>query len=300
MQEKAFVPPSNNGSTIVGVMGMGVVGDAVHSYFAERDHPLRPFDPYRGMGSDDLINEAEVVFICVPTPYQPGAGFDDSALEDAIGRLRGSKVIVIKSTVLPGTTEAFQTCYSQHAFLFNPEFLRAAQAKTDFVQPDRQLVGYTAQSRHLAESIMSMLPDAPYMRSMVAREAEMAKYMTNSFLALKVTFANELYDLSTALDIDFDVVRDAVAADERIGPSHLGVFDGGYRGYGGKCLPKDTKALLDLSDRLAVPLRLLRTADRVNASLLPPSDEPRTVRPFAVPSNGDASSEELPPDEQAA
>lgn len=300
MQGRASVPHSNNGSTIIGVMGMGVVGDAVYQYFAAQDQPLRAFDPYRGMGSDDEINEADIVFICVPTPYQPGTGFDDSALEDAIGRLRGSKVVVIKSTVLPGTTEAFQSRFSQHAFLFNPEFLREAQSRIDFVEPDRQLVGYTAQSRHLAESIMSLMPEAPYKRTMVAREAEMTKYMTNSFLALKVTFANELYDLSTALDIDFDVVCEAVAADERIGPSHLSIFDGGYRGYGGKCLPKDTKALLDLSDRLAVPLRLLRTADRVNASLLPPSNEPQTMRPFAVPGNGDVASEELPHDERAA
>jgi UDPglucose 6-dehydrogenase len=173
-------------------------------------------------------------------------------------------VIVIKSTVLPGTTEAYQLRYPQHCLLFNPEFLREASAYKDFVRPDRQLVGYTAQSRHLADSLLTILPEAPYTATMTAREAEMTKYVTNVFLALKVTFANEMYDLCAALDIDYNLVREAAAADERIGPSHLDVFDGGYRGYGGKCLPKDTKALLALADRLDVPLRLVRTADRTN------------------------------------
>ncbi|MGB2694336.1 MAG: hypothetical protein WBD55_04015 [Dehalococcoidia bacterium] len=288
---------SRNGKSIMGIMGLGVVGDAVHTYFENRGYSMRGFDPYRHIGSDESINESDVIFICVPTPYRPGMGFDSSALEDAVSRLQGSKVVVIKSTVLPGTTEAYQHRYSQHCFLFNPEFLREASAREDFINADRQLVGYTAQSRHLAESILSILPAAPYQRVMVAREAEMAKYMTNSFLAMKVSFANEIYDLATALDIDYHIVSDAVAADPRIGSSHFDVFAGGYRGYGGKCLPKDTKALVDLGDRLGVPLRMLRTADRVNASLLPPS-EPSVERPFPVSLNGESKSAEL--DEQAA
>jgi UDPglucose 6-dehydrogenase len=289
---------SKNGKSIIGIMGMGVVGDAVSEYFERRGYALRGYDPYRNIGSEQSINESDVVFICVPTPYRPSMGFDAGALEDAVSRLDGSKVVVIKSTVLPGTTEAFQHRYSQHCFLFNPEFLREASAREDFVNADRQLVGYTAQSRHLAESLLSILPPAPYQRVMVAREAEMTKYMTNCFLAMKVSFANEIFDLATALDVDYNVVADAVAADPRIGASHLDVFDGGYRGYGGKCLPKDTKALIDLGDRLGVPLRMLRTTDRVNASLVPPSDQPAAELPFPISLNGDHEGAEL--DERAA
>lgn len=290
---------SKNGKNIIGIMGMGVVGESTHSYFERSDHALRVYDPYRGLGSESSISEADVVFMCVPTPFRPHTGFDDSALEDAVSRLDGAKVIVIKSTVLPGTTEAYQARYSQHCFLFNPEFLREAHARTDFLRPDRQIVGYTAQSRHLAESLLSILPSAPFARIMGAREAELTKYMTNAFLALKVTFANELFDLASALDMDYDVVREAVAADPRIGPSHLDILHGGYRGYGGKCLPKDTKALLELADRLQVPLRLLRTADRVNASLLPPSDEAPALRPLPFSTNGEAE-DELETREEAA
>lgn len=294
----SFMSLSKNGNNTIGIMGLGVVGDAVHHHFERLGYPLRLYDPYRGLGSERAINQAELIFICVPTPYRPHSGFDDSALEDAVSLLDGSKVIVIKSTVLPGTTEAYQFRYSQHCFLFNPEFLRQVYARTDFLQPDRQVIGYTAQSHHLAESVLSILPPAPFTRIMVAREAEMTKYMTNGFLALKVTFANELFDLSSALDIDYDVVREAVAADRRIGPSHLDVFDGGYRGYGGKCLPKDMKALLDLADRLRVPLRLLRTAERVNATLLPPSDESPALHPLSSSTN--VEGDQTQADERAA
>lgn len=290
---------SKNGQPIIGIVGLGIVGGATQSHFESHGYALRVFDPYKGHDDERALNEADVVFICVPTPYHAGAGFDDSALEDAISRLRGSKVVVIKSTVLPGTTEAYQFRYSQHCFLFNPEFLREATAKEDFAQPDRQIAGYCAQSRHLAEGLLAILPDAPFQRIMVAREAELTKYMTNTFLALKVTFGNELFDLATALDIDYDVVREAVSADERIGPSHLSVLQDNYRGYGGKCLPKDTKALMDLADRLDVPLRLLRTADQINATLLPPSElPPATLHPLPISSDSDR--EEMEPGEEQA
>lgn len=290
------MPHSDEGSQIVGIMGLGIVGDAAHHHFERAGVPLRVYDPGRGLGSPSTINEADVVYICVPTPYDPVRGFDDSALENAVSLLEGSKIVVIKSTVLPGTTEAYQVRYSQHCFLFNPEFLRQAYARTDFLTPDRQIVGYTAQSRHLAESILATLPAAPFTSMMSAREAEMTKYMTNSFLALKVTFANEMYDLATALDIDYEAVREAVAADPRIGPSHMEISQDGYRGYGGKCLPKDTKALLQLADRLRVPLRMLRTADRVNESLLPP-EAPQPLHALPASVDGEAAVEE---DERAA
>ena len=285
-------------TSIVGIMGLGVVGDGVQHYFQRTDHEIRVYDPNRGLGSVQSINEADVVFICVPTPYLPERGVDDSAIQNALGLLEGSKTVIIKSTVLPGTTEALQTRYSQHCLLFNPEFLREAHARTDFLRPDRQIIGYTAQSRHLAGAGLAMLPAAPYMEVMGAREAEMAKYMTNTFLALKVTFANEMSDLCASLDVEYDKVREAVTADLRIGSSHFDVNDGGYRGYGGKCLPKDTKALLALADRMRVPLRLLRTADRVNESLLPPSTEPPMLRLLPRSANEAPESETL--DDQAA
>ncbi len=289
---------SNLQNSIVGIMGLGVVGDGVQHYFERAEQEIRVYDPNRGLGSVESINEADVVFICVPTPYLPERGFDDSALENAISLLEGSKIVVIKSTVLPGTTEAYQTRYSQHHLLFNPEFLREAHARIDFLRPDRQIIGYTAQTRHLADAVLTMLPAAPYMEVMGAREAEMAKYMTNAFLALKVTFANEIFDLCTSLDVEYEKVREAVTADLRIGDSHLNVNDGGYRGYGGKCFPKDTKALLELGERMQVPLRLLRTADRINDSLLPPSTEPPVLRLLPVTAREEAEPETL--DGQAA
>ena len=137
--------------TTVGVIGLGVVGDAVRQYFQDLGNPVRTFDPPKRLGSPSEINEAELIFICVPTPYQPFTGFDDSALEEAVSLLEGSKVIVIKSTVLPGTTEAYQFRYSQHCFLSIPEFLRQASARDDFLRPDRQIIGYLHECRRINE-----------------------------------------------------------------------------------------------------------------------------------------------------
>lgn len=269
---------TNLSDSTVGIIGLGVVGDAVRNYFERAGVSTRVYDPNRGLGSTRSINEAEVVFICVPTPYLPERGFDDSALEGAMKQLDGSKTVVIKSTVLPGTTETLQARYSQHKLLFNPEFLREAFARTDFLRPDRQVIGYTAQSRHLAEGVLAMLPAAPFATSISARDAEMSKYMTNAFLAVKVTFANEIFDLCEAMDVKYENVRDAVTADMRIGGSHLDVYTDGYRGYGGSCLPKDTKALLELANRMQVSLGLLRAADRINETFHPSGDEPPVLR----------------------
>lgn len=252
------------GNEAVGIIGAGVVGGALGRYLESRSFDVRCFDPPKGWTSFDAVDEAPVVFVCVPTPYHEHRGFDDSYLLDAVARLSGQKTIVIKSTVLPGTTDLLQERYPKHHFLFNPEFLREASAEQDFASPDRQIIGCTEASARDAWRVTAMLPRAPFERICAAREAEMAKYMANSFLAVKVMFANEVFELCGRLGIAYDSVRQMVAADRRIGASHLRVFDSGYRGYGGKCLPKDTKSLLDLARISGVEMDVLATVDRVN------------------------------------
>ena len=113
-----------------------------------------------------------------------------------------------------------------------------------------------------------MLPPAPYQAVLPASSAELAKLLTNSMLALQVIFANEVYDLTSALGLDYEDVRQALAADPRLGSSHLNVFDGGYRGYAGKCLPKDTCGVIDFARGLGLSMHLIEAAHEVNQRLL--------------------------------
>jgi UDPglucose 6-dehydrogenase len=251
-----------------GILGVGIVGGALRAYFEERGFDHAVYDPGLGIGSLAEVNHAGLVFVCVPTPYHLDGGFDASILEAAVASLQGSKTVVIKSTVLPGTTDRLQALHPQHHFLFNPEFLREQSAVEDFRRPDRQIIGFVRQwDRGHAEAVLDILPRAPYEAVIPARAAELIKYAANSFLALKVIFANEMYDLAQALGVDYEHVRAGISHDARIGPSHLDVNDRGYRGYGGKCLPKDTMSLLDLARDLGVPLRVLEAAHRANMAL---------------------------------
>jgi nucleotide sugar dehydrogenase len=152
--------------------------------------------------------------------------------------------------------------------LFNPEFLTELTADQDMCYPDRQIIGYTKESYNAAGDILQILPLAPFERIMPATEAEMVKYYGNTWFATKVIFANQLYDLCQKLGIDYDRVMEAAAADKRIGRSHLEVWHKGYRGFGGKCLPKDLKAFIQLADEKAVDLKLHKTVDAINDELL--------------------------------
>jgi len=267
--------------TRIGIIGDGVVGGALRAWFESQHADVRAYDPPKGLRDRSAIDDAEIVFICVPTPYDAVRGFDHSYLLDAMASITGCKVVVVKSTVLPGTTDELQRRYRQHRFMFNPEFLREASAVDDMAHPDRQIAGVTVQSARDAEALLALLPPAPFVRVCSARQAEMAKYVANSFLAIKVSFANEVSDLCERLGIDYAATRDIVAADHRIGASHFDALADGYRGYGGKCLPKDSKALLGLAERAGVEMDVLAAADAVNARMIAsPSriDVPRRPR----------------------
>lgn len=253
----------------IGIIGLGYVGGAVREWFASQIDPSRLFlyDLHKGVGSMDEVNKADIIFVAVPTPFKSESGFDGSAVEQSVKNIEDGKTIIIKSTVLPGTTAGLQKKYPKKKILFNPEFLRAATAVEDFAHPDRQVVGVTEESAGEAELVLGMLPKAPHTKVLTSTEAEFVKYFGNLFLSAKVIFANQMYDLCAKLGVDYDKVKDVAALDPRIGASHLDVNDSGYRGYGGGCFPKDTKALAHFARARGVPLKLFEAIEEINKEL---------------------------------
>ncbi len=247
----------------IGIVGVGMVGGALYNYLSD----AIPYDIVKYPDNKQKISEADIIFICVPTPHND-TGHDLSFVREAIENIKGEKIIIIKSTVLPETTDKLQVEYSQHKFLFNPEFLVEKTAQEDFNNPDRQIIGYTKASQDLAESILAILPRAPYQKVMPSTEAELVKYFCNTFLATKVVFANQIYDLAQKLKVDYDTVREAAAADERIGSSHLDIFYEGFRGYGGKCFPKDVRSLIQIAEELGVDSKLWKVVEEINNKLI--------------------------------
>lgn len=252
----------------IGIIGVGFVGGALAKYFKKQPVKLFLFDKFKRLGTVSQVNQAGVVFICVPTPYKTGRGFDVSAVEDAIKILKGKKIVVIKSSILPGETERLQKKFSRHSLVFNPEFLRENSAYEDLIHPDRQLIGVTKKSQKAGKLVLGLLPKAGYAKIMPANEAEMVKYMANAFLALKVVFGNEFYNICQKSGINYEKVREAVAKDGRIGGSHLDVSHGGYRGYGGSCFPKDVNAIIQYAESKKVNPSLLKSMRLVNRNLL--------------------------------
>lgn len=252
-----------------GIMGTGFVGGALKRYFESIEVTPFTYDKGKNEGSISEVNKADVVFICVPTPYYlDGTGFDLSFVRSALDALEGEKIVVLKSTIIPGTTAMLQEEYPQHKFIYNPEFLTEVTADQDMKFPDRQILGVTEKSYNVASDVMAMLPLAPFERIVPSTVAEMVKYAGNTWFALKVSFSNQMYDLAQQLSVDYDQVKECMAADKRIGRTHLDIFHKGYRGYGGKCFPKDTRALIQLADSKGIQLTLLQAAELYNNALV--------------------------------
>lgn len=217
------------------------------------------------------IEHGDVVFIAVPTPMGENGAADLTqvyAVADDIGtHLDRYKVIVDKSTVPVGTAEEVRAIIeekTEHEFdvVSNPEFLKQGKAITDFMQPDRVVIGSDSKR---ALKIMEELYE-PFLRTfhpLIAidiRSAEMAKYAANCFLAAKISFINEMSNLCEKAGADISAVREAIGADSRIGYEFL--FPG--IGYGGSCLPKDVRALLHTADRFGSEMHLLHAVEHVN------------------------------------
>lgn len=229
----------------IGFIGQGFIGGSYADDFENRGYEVVRYakeEPYNK--NKDAIKTCDIVFIAVPTPTTPD-GFSFDIVKSTLSLVGLGAIVVIKSTVLPGTTEMLQEEFPDIFLMHSPEFLRAATAKEDAAHPQRNIVGYTEKSKKRAEEVLRVLPKAKYSRTMPVKSAELIKYMGNIFLAQKVLFANCLYDLAEKIGADYDTVQEAVGADPRITPSHLAISHDGGRGAGGYCFIKDLAAFSD-------------------------------------------------------
>ncbi len=242
----------------IGVIGVGWVGEQIKKYFEvlrkyRLGVDLHTYDSNPKKCTGD-IQKAKIVFIAVPTPTSGEFGACDTSIVDsAVNLIKGEKIVVIKSTVPPRTTEQLQIKYPQHKLLFNPEFLTEKNAWNDFCYPSRQIVGFTERSRDAALMVLELLPKARFSSPapmhvpplwITATEAELSKLACNCFLSIKVVTSVMIAEIAEKIGAQYEVIREVIGADERIGASHLDITHGGYRGFGGYCLPKDFSALL--------------------------------------------------------
>jgi len=257
----------------IGIVGKGVVGDALRHYFTNKGIQVKVYDKYKESDSlAETVESSDLIFICVPTPPTIKGHCNVSIIEGVVKEIDSlessrEKKIIIKSTVVPKTTENLQSLFPKLNLYFMPEFLTAKTAKIDITKPDRIVIGYTEKTRWSSgrEDILKMIklfPDSAKLFEMSATEAEFMKYMANSLFALKVSFANQIYDLSKVLGVDYNKVQEAVMSDNRIGKSHLDVTM--ERGYGGMCLPKDVSAIVRYAYKQGIDLSILREAEIYN------------------------------------
>jgi nucleotide sugar dehydrogenase len=258
----------------IGFIGQGWIGKHYADDFEKRGYDVVRYaleEPY--VANKGKIKDCDIIFIAVPTPTTP-KGFDDSIVREAVKLVGEKKTAVIKSTIVPGTTESIQAENGSVFVLHSPEFLVEKTAAHDAAHPSRNIIGIPVASdefREKAAEVMAVLPRAPYETVCRAKDAELVKYGNNAFLYFKVIFSNILHDLALKLDVDWEVVRDSIAADPRIGASHMEPIHQSGRGAGGHCFIKDFAALGNLYARKAgdrTGLNVLESLEMKNIELL--------------------------------
>jgi UDPglucose 6-dehydrogenase len=249
----------------IGIIGWGAVGSAVGEGFKMLGHEVTRHDPKFGTVIDAVL-DTEIVFVCVPTPSGENGECDLSIVHHTIATLKHLEyqgIIALKSTSVPGTTQSIIDKYNDRDICFVPEFLRERSALEDFVRNhDVLAVGcHTDRAWHRVCEAHAWLPKNTV--RMTPTEAEILKYYSNTFNALRVVFANVMYEVAEKLDSDYDKILSTFLLRKTSSPDYLSCGPD-IRGYGGMCLPKDTKAMADLCKKLNLPFELFDTMDHDN------------------------------------
>ena len=268
----------------IGIIGRGFVGSAVEFGFSAQtgcDANIRVYDkdPLKCTHTlEETVNETDVVFISVPTPSNTDGsihlGILESALSDINNVYKNNTIILIRSTVTPGTTKKLQEKFTNLRLVFNPEFLTERSAKFDFINQARFILGGKKEDTNIvAELYKWRFGDSVPCIETNFETAEMIKYMNNCFFATKVSFMNEMYDIANKCGVDWNTAVDGWVRDGRIGHTHLAVpGPDGKRGFGGSCFPKDVQAMITFGNSLNVDMKTLKGAWETNLNVRPEKD----------------------------
>lgn len=228
-------------------------------------------------GFKQILAKCDIIFVCLPTPMNPDGTCNTKIVEDAVNMLDelnpgDHKVIVIKSTVPPGTTEGLNKT-SGDWVCFNPEFLTERTSVEDFKNQDRIIIGGPREGTNVLKAMYEKAyPNVPVTKTS-STIAELVKYTTNCFLATKVAFANEVAQVCDSLDEDYDKVVEYATKDNRLGNSHWSVpGPDGKKGFGGSCFPKDLNAFIQMAGDLDVYCHTLQGAWQTNCKVRPEKD----------------------------
>lgn len=258
------------GKPLIGFVGQGFIGKNYADDFERRGYSIVRYglEP-EYIGNKEKIRTCDIVLIAVPASTLPSGAlrddghpavkYDDSNIREGISLTKAGSIVVIKSTMPPGTTESLQDENSDRIILHSPEFLLETTAAKDASSPERNIVGIpkdTPEHRAAAELLLSLLPAAPFHLITAAQNAELIKYGSNAYLFNKIVFSNMFFNLVEKYGADWEVVREAIGKDPRIGSAHMdlhlkddpaGVFN--RRGAGRSCFIKDWAELSELYAR---------------------------------------------------
>jgi len=237
----------------IGIVGYGHVGKAMHELFKS----AILYD-ISGIGTKEEINICDVVFVCVPTPSKIDGSCNTSIVEEVISWIN-AKLIILRSTVYIGFTDEMMKKYNKE-IVFQPEYYGETVAHPFANLSDRSWLSFggTKKGINLAiKAYQTIMNSNVRIFQADAKTVELAKYMENAYLALKVTFCNEMYDIAQAFNISYNEVREIWLGDPRIGSSHTFVYED-KRGYGGSCLPKDVASIIKQAEEKNANIDILK------------------------------------------
>ena len=265
----------------IGIIGQGFVGTALREGL-KKTFETETYDKFKTEYStcnslEELCEKTFILFLCLPTPMRKDGSCDLSIIESVISEIdlitTGDHIVVIKSTVPPGTTRKFNQVYTNLKVVFSPEFLTEANSIDDFKNQTRIIVGGPRPASTIIKNMFRIaFPKIPIVKT-GSNTAEMVKYFTNCVLATKVSFANEIRQICDKADIDYDKVVEYALYDERIGRTHLSSpGPDGHLGFGGSCFPKDINALIHFAGESGVTPMVLEAVWKKNLEVRPERD----------------------------
>ena len=270
----------------IGIIGKGFVGSAVSNGFSPNtgynNAIIKIYDKDKSKSLNSLeetVNESDFIFLSLPTPSNKDGSISLKILHDSLDAIdrvntNTNNILLLRSTVVPGTSRMFQDKYKNIRIVFNPEFLTERSAFLDFINQSRIILG--GESEHNAK-VAKLYQDRfgrniPIIQTNY-ESAELIKYMNNCFFATKVSFLNEMKLVSDSVGANWEDALNGFILDGRIGHSHINVpgHDGKF-GFGGSCFPKDVQALIDFGKSIGLSLNTLNGAWTTNLEVRPEKD----------------------------